>query len=350
MNSQSNRLVVRPELELILCCSRSRLDPNVTERIKHLLSQNIDWDYVLRVTINQKIWPLVYKSLNVVCPEAVPKDVLHILFKHALSTKEKNTFLTKELADIFGLLRKARIPSIPFKGLAVALGVYGDPSLRYVGDLDILIQGRDVPAVKNILLSSRFSTYETAPLTGSQEISYIQANMMTELEFFKREKENWKSVIDLHWRISGYHFPVQLDFDFFSDRLVPIQFANESVLSPCPEDILLYLCVNGHMDQWSPLKQLCDINELIRLLQSNGLERVIERANRSNFKRMVIHPLLLANYLLGAPLPMYLIKRLETDPISKTFARLGRDQFFINIEKLTGVPHKLPDEKTMTPI
>ena len=345
MNSQSNRLFIRPELELILCCSRTHLDPTVTERIKHLLSQNIDWDYVLRLTMSQKIWPLVYKSLNVVSPQAVPKDVLNILFKHALSTKERNAFLTKEFEDIFGLLRESRIPSIPFKGLAVALGVYGGLSLRRFIDLDILIRGRDVPAAKNLLLDIGFSTHETAPLDGSQEISYIQANMSTELEFQREKEEGWVTI-DLHWGISGYHFPVQLDFDFFSDRLEPVQIADKSVLCPCHEDILLYLCVNGHKDRWTPLRHLCDINELIRLLQGDGLERVIERANRWNFKRMVVYPLLLTNYLFGAPLPKYLVKRLEADPISKNFARLSCDKIIINIgKKLTGVPHRLTKEK-----
>ena len=43
-------------------------------RIRVLLEHDIDWEYLLRTASENGIAPLLYRHLNAICPESVPKD------------------------------------------------------------------------------------------------------------------------------------------------------------------------------------------------------------------------------------------------------------------------------------
>ncbi|MEO1799621.1 MAG: hypothetical protein AAFR62_04245 [Cyanobacteria bacterium J06629_2] len=46
--------VVRPELELILCCAKTTLSSDDLQRIKTLIQQDLDWDYFLLLLDSKK--------------------------------------------------------------------------------------------------------------------------------------------------------------------------------------------------------------------------------------------------------------------------------------------------------
>ena len=66
----------RPEIELLLCCARTQIDPMTVERIKVLLQQDIDWTYLIQTSACHGVMPLLYRSVNATCPEAVPRAIL----------------------------------------------------------------------------------------------------------------------------------------------------------------------------------------------------------------------------------------------------------------------------------
>src|SRR5690349_6303404 len=59
----------RPEMELILCCARTRLDESRTERIRAMASQGLDWEALLRTARLHGMTALLYRHLNAVVPE-----------------------------------------------------------------------------------------------------------------------------------------------------------------------------------------------------------------------------------------------------------------------------------------
>src|SRR5919112_1718168 len=74
--------VSRPEAELLLYCARTIRSPEVADRIRALVHESIDWQYLLRMAHRHGLAPLLYWQLDAACPEAVPKDDFNHLRKH----------------------------------------------------------------------------------------------------------------------------------------------------------------------------------------------------------------------------------------------------------------------------
>src|SRR4051794_15265776 len=65
-----------PEVELILCCARTRLDEVRARRVRSLVSRGLDWEAVLGMACPHGMAGLLYRHLNAMAPEAVPPGVL----------------------------------------------------------------------------------------------------------------------------------------------------------------------------------------------------------------------------------------------------------------------------------
>ena len=52
------------------------MDSETAMRIRVLLQHDIDWEYLLRTASENGIAPLLYRHLNAICPESVPKTTL----------------------------------------------------------------------------------------------------------------------------------------------------------------------------------------------------------------------------------------------------------------------------------
>ena len=135
----------RPEIHLLLDCARTCLDAQGASRIKSLISKDIDWTYLSRIARGHGVMPLLYRTLNSTCSDAVPKEILQELREHFYANAGRNLFLTKELIKIVEFFEAHGIPSIPYKGPVLAASVYGNLAFREFGDLDILVSERELP-------------------------------------------------------------------------------------------------------------------------------------------------------------------------------------------------------------
>jgi hypothetical protein len=66
----------RPEIQLLLCCARTDVDPERAEQIRALLGGAIDWTYLMQTALQHRVMPLLYWNLHNTCPEAVPTSRL----------------------------------------------------------------------------------------------------------------------------------------------------------------------------------------------------------------------------------------------------------------------------------
>ena len=97
----------RPEVHLLLDCARTRLDAQRANRIKTLVSKDIDWAYLVRTAREHGVMPLLYRSLNSVCSDAVPKPTLEELREHFYANAGRNLFLAKELIKLLHLFERS---------------------------------------------------------------------------------------------------------------------------------------------------------------------------------------------------------------------------------------------------
>jgi len=55
--------LIRPEKQLLVCCSRTRIDEAAMEQIRRLVGPSIDWAFTLRAAAEHGVAPLLLRTL-----------------------------------------------------------------------------------------------------------------------------------------------------------------------------------------------------------------------------------------------------------------------------------------------
>jgi hypothetical protein len=303
---------MRPEIELLLCCSRTCIDSQRAERLKTLVQEEIDWTYFIQMALRQGVMPLVYFNLNTTCSDAVPHTVLEQLRNHFQSNAINSLFLASELLKLLHLFNENEIPTIPFKGPVLADAIYGNLTLRQFCDLDILVREQDFLKARELLILKGYQPLQE----HDWEQSFAQRNSGVH--------------IDLHQGITSRYFPVHFDFDRGWQRLEPLSLAGTTVVNLLAEDLLIILCVQVAKDCWYERDQLikiCDIAELINAHQSLDWEDVLEQARLLCCTRILFLGLLLAYELLGTALPQEVLLEIQANSTVRSIVLQVRDRF-----------------------
>jgi Uncharacterised nucleotidyltransferase len=111
---------LRPEAELLHCCARTHIDPHITERIRALVSQATDLRYLISAGTTHGKLPLLYRTLNQVCPDAVPAAKRELLKEWYELNEKRNLLLTFELLKLIKALGEQGVRAVPFKGPILA--------------------------------------------------------------------------------------------------------------------------------------------------------------------------------------------------------------------------------------
>lgn len=320
----------RPEAELLLCCARARRTTETDDRIRALLREDIDWDYLLETARRHRVAPLLYWQLGVVCPEAVPERVLAHLQNHFRVNSARNLFLTGELRRLLDAFESHGIGAIAYKGPALAALVYDNLALRQFGDLDIMVHQHDVSKAEELLVSLGYRPQYQ--LTRAQKAAFLRRQ-----SDYLFEHTDGRRFVELHWRITESYLSFTLDTERLWERLQRVPLGGGGVWTFSPEDMLMILCVHGSKHLWHRLAWVCDIAELIRVHPRMRWERVMTQAAALGGERMLLLGLFLASDLLGATLPKKVWQRVRADPMVEAIARRITEQLFLEEDGRIGL-------------
>lgn len=300
-----------PEVELLLCCARTEVDPERAARINTLLQQPINWEYLLDMALRHALVPLLYRQLKRAGPETIPTPTMARLQNEFAANTVRNILLTRELGRILEACEEEGIPVIPYKGPSLAIQAYGDTALRQFSDLDLLVHERDADRAAQTLLSNGYrSHYQTSrkPLANYVRLLCEQG--------FVREDDG--VYVEVHWATAPKYISSYLDAEVYWGRTDKITIAGRKADALSIEDLLLTLCVHAGKHQWERLAWLCDLNETISKHSSIRWEQLIEESRRTKTRRMLYLGLHLANDLLGTVLPEAILHqaRAESSVIS----------------------------------
>jgi hypothetical protein len=294
-----------PEAQLLLSCSRAALDPAAAERLRRLLTSDLDWACVDQVAQTHRVKPLLYNALSTVEPSVVPPAFMSALREHFHGSARRNLALTHHLLSLLQLFRANAVRVIPFKGPVLAAGAYRSLALRPFFDLDVLVDGSDVQQARRLLESRGYSARG------------YQADWEQNLE------NSIGVAVDLHQAIASSYEPTFFSFDELWDRLKPVSIGGGTVDALAPEDLLLVQCIQFVKDcreRRQRLIQLCDVAEVLRSLPQLDLGTVLQRAGSVYASRIPLLVLLLAHRLLDAPLPAAVLDRAADDPSVNSLA------------------------------
>ncbi len=328
------------EAELLLQCARRRLESGQVDRIALLLRDGLDWEVLFRLALRNGLLPLLSFHLAFHPPairghgdaetlsDLVPPERLDYLRDYFRKNTAFNFLLTGELLRLLKFFEAHDIHALPYKGPAVAVGLYGDLALRQFCDLDILVREADVWKATEVLVGLGFEAHFDLPAEKQDaftKLGYVR--------LFRRDAG--RTIIELHWRIAPRFLDVGLDTKELWSRLKPLELQGTKVLSPAPEDLLLMFAVHGAKDFWEKLEWVCGIAELLRANSEFNWDQLFSHARRLRCERMVMVALSLARQLLSAPMPPEVVTRITSArQLNDTVKRIS-ERFFALDGKLS---------------
>jgi Uncharacterised nucleotidyltransferase len=322
-------LPLRPEEQILVCVARRSLDTANADRLRELLAQDLDWRYLLATAHHHSLVPLLNLHLNSAAPSLVPPEVMGRLERDNHQNTRSNLFLTGELLKVLARLEENGIRAVAFKGPTLALLAYGDVGLRQFGDLDILVQRRDILKVKELLIGRGFKP--TLTLTSTQQAALLRFDCAYNFDNERGVK------LDVHWNFAERHFSFDLDVDHLWERLETVSINRKELRTLSAEDLLLILCLHGFTHLWERLGWICDVASLIESRKDLDWQLVLENATSLGARGILSLGLLLAADLLGAPIPREVSKSLRPDSKTKRLAEQAREQLFTERNAPTGL-------------
>jgi hypothetical protein len=318
----TKHLNARPEIELLLCCARSRPTPETAARADALLRASLDWDYFLSLALRHGVMPLVYRRLTDSFRTTVPAERLREFKERYRTNAAHSLFLAGELIRILDSLGRAGVEAIPYKGPALAVEVYGDIALRQFLDLDIIVRPRDVSKATDVLKQAGFEPH-FALKDAREEEAFIR---LSYVQLFRRAADG--VAVELHWGVAPRFFNFAFPIERLWDDDSRLRLAGGEVRAIAPESLLLLLCVHGNKDLWARLEWVCGIDALLSRETKLDWQAITAEAERLGAIRILLLGLFLSNRLLGTSLPGEIARCTEATPAVASLAALVRRMMF----------------------
>jgi hypothetical protein len=290
------------ERSLLLACARTSLDTTCSERIRALVRQSLNWERLGHTAVDHGIFPLLYRALSRDVPDAIPRATLNIWQEIFSRNVAHNLYLVHALGDIMSLLEGQGIRAIPYKGPPLAITVYGDLTLRWAGDLDLLVHPRDYERIKSVLFSEGYQT---------KHFHWYES------EFLHPTRVG---SLDIHRGAVPRRYRFLLRFDELWERRMTMDAPSHQISFStfCFEDLLIILSLELIKDiarpPWLRLVKITDIAELMSRIGITDWSSFIDRLRYVGLHRVVYFALLAAYRMYGTPLPADILPKLKREP------------------------------------
>jgi hypothetical protein len=301
----ARREQLRPEMQLMLCCARTRLSAAYIDRIRLLVRPDLNWAAVISVADRMGLTPLVFEHLRKF-ETRVPPLWLERLEKASRANATRSLFLATELLRILEIFEARHIHAIAYKGPVLAAQAYGDLAFRQFYDIDIILPQEHMPEVNAALTSAGYRPRFPWPHESDMPLVRIPGE-------YTYRGEGGECLLEIHTEFTMRHFPVRPNLDTFAKRLVQVSVGGTNVQTFCPEDGLVVLSVHGAKDFWSKLSWIADLSELISVTGRVNWDLVFDTAESLNAERMLLLGLSLAQDVLDTRLPVPVFERIQAD-------------------------------------
>ena len=196
---------------------------------------------VFKSAINLNLFMLVYAQLKDVRPVGIIKKYRDPYFLIIARSVQQEVLENK----ILSVLKHQQIPSLVFKGNALAKDVYQKPNSRSSSDIDILIKEKDVFSVDKILKQEGYLSQEAESL----EFRLTRKHHAV----YQCPKTN--TLIEIHW-----NFCIPGFFSLNSDDIWQnVNIDNQGNANLCPEMILIQLFIHNSMHAFREFRIFVDI-------------------------------------------------------------------------------------------
>ena len=310
---------------MLLAVARREIDPRHASEVRELVREPLDWQYLIATAFSHGLVPLLQKHLTKVnagtAADLVPGHVLAHLKRESVANSQSVLHLIGKQLKAYRVLKERGIRAAVFKGSVLAQMAYGEVSLRQAGDIDLLIDRANFAEARLLLESLG---YEMAPhLTEPQLASHLAFHC--EIPFMRDE---WFTIVDLHWELAPRSFVFGLEADEVMSRLQSVSLAGTPIETFCDEDMVLYLSMHGTKHLWHRLEWIVSLAELVRASTNINWDVVLQRAEYAHATRMLALGLRLVGEFSDVKIETRFLKSVDPEGVMKRMAREITAQIF----------------------
>jgi hypothetical protein len=321
--------------ELVLLAARIASVPGVQRQLTRLVADaGVSPERVAEISARHGVTALVLRSLRRLpgTSEADSRRFLDLLRPAARSQALAAARMADELVRLIAMLSASGVPTLPYKGPALAQDVYGDVTLRQCRDLDLLVpEGLRKQAIARL-------EDDGYRLVVEQRTREERRGREYELGFFHDRRG---VRLEVHWALQPSPWPLDLTVAGMLQHSREVPLPAGSIRGPGREDLLLALAVHGAKHSFHHLLWICDVAETSRAASAgDGLDwnSLLARATRLRCRRMLVLAMLLAHDLLDAELPAAIARAATTDPLARELAEGFSASLFDPAPALSGPP------------
>jgi len=289
---------------LIAYSSRVVLTDREKSIVERLLRQDLDWDEVLTLSRRHLVTPLMYNALSASSLlEYVPQGIREKMHRNTTGNLARNMQKRAELLRVLSALEDKGVKTVVLKGNALVHTIYGDESLRVFGDIDLLVPRGRLEAAKTVMAEMGYSTIAGVyPVPDDQneelgcEWTYVGPAGI---------------IVEIHWDLLDRKSSFAIAPQELIDRSEAFDLDGREAYSLSTEDLLIHLCIHQFKHHWEQLRDLCDVNEIIRQGEVDW-DVLLSRSALTGADRCVYYTLRLAGEFLETPVPDNVFRTFES--------------------------------------
>jgi hypothetical protein len=167
---------VSSELRVLMAMARAKPDAATVRVARDLVGDGIDWDRLLALGRRNNIQALLWRSLSLHLPDLLPdaqRERFETLAQRA--RLHSMSMLGSLLMVVERLLGPMDVRYAVLKGAAVSTRWYGDPLLRKVSDIDLLVESDRIPDVIRRLIAEGW--YIASPFWKGQRLELFASHV-----------------------------------------------------------------------------------------------------------------------------------------------------------------------------
>jgi hypothetical protein len=257
---------MKTEYKIILSCSKLKPTEEDIRFVCENIHRGLDWGEFLYFCVHNRVVSIVYKNLKQLnLLKHVESSVRRIFSCHYDYVKTRNLELYEEIHQINNSFRNKQLTAILLKGSILIPTVYGDYSLREIGDADYLVRVEDLPKISEVLKELGYiqgaydrKTNTVIPATREEKLT---RRMTTHeiVEFIKvpAKMRFWDYyMIDINHSIIWKGDPDSREKNLFNhselfDNIKLVEIGGSAIYNLPPEYQLIQLCAHLYSEAGS---------------------------------------------------------------------------------------------------
>jgi len=290
---------------LLYCCSTNSGVPSGIG--------DFDWNVFLEKARNEGISPLVFSRLADLAKHYdISGYVMEELKKDYYLSATKNALAFDELKKFLILINQKEIQVIVMKGAALAETAYGNPALRPMSDIDLLIKKEDLHEVDGLFKKMGYSASDR-----SVDDVDFNSTYLTTLDY-RNDVKNFTSF-HIHWHfvnstIDNEAYTKYIKMDDIRRDAIRAHIADTATWVMSPHHLLIHLSEHALRVTHSlnKLSYFCDIDRAINYY-GKGLDwnLLVRDSFTYRLNKMVYLTLYFSTYFIEAKVPEDVLLKLR---------------------------------------